>query len=51
MQRYACEDAFRFWGAARWLSPDHPIHSDVAELEADIWRDEAAVPYGRALPE
>lgn len=51
MQRYACEDAFRCWDVARWLSPDHPIHSDVAELEADIWSNEAAVPYGRALIE
>ncbi|MCI5143633.1 MAG: hypothetical protein D3909_18290, partial [Candidatus Electrothrix sp. ATG1] len=44
---YNLDDAYRCWDFARWLSPNHPIMSDVEAREHDILAAEAETPFGK----
>ncbi|WP_339133273.1 MAG: hypothetical protein WGN25_12325 [Candidatus Electrothrix sp. GW3-4] len=46
-RKYNHNDAYRCWDFARWLSPNHPIMSDVEAWEHDILAVEAEAPFGQ----
>ncbi|MCW5203616.1 hypothetical protein VU12_11845 [Desulfobulbus sp. US4] len=46
-RKYKHNDAYRCWDFARWLSPNHPIMSDVEAREHDILAVEAEAPFGQ----